>query len=320
MFGDAIRVLFSLVGGQRLIAITSLNSTVTSGRVFSDPIKASTPKNIVDFVVPIVVSKKTIVDGVYAFGLQIQIVDFYGNIVLSDDVSRVEAVGTYVAPFSGTVDTIGSRVQITAQGQATFDEVGVIANPGSKVALTFSTAGISQGVTLEFDVRGCGKGEFLQDRRCQLCPEGTYDLIASGSCVFCQAEGLDCSAGGSSVIAEPDYWLLIEGNDVRGFRCPSGYCRTNNETCAPGRDGVICAGCVHPLKNWGSDCLGESSAEFYGVLSQEILCPCSSFLYMCTLSREVCVSHVNPPNTGTLSVHTHMYMCILTHSQTLTHK
>ena len=224
----------SATSGQRLIAITSLNSTVTSGRVFSDPIK-------------------------------IQIVDFYGNIVLSDDVSRVEAVGTYVAPFSGTVDTIGSRVQITAQGQATFDEVGVIANPGSKVALTFSTAGISQGVTLEFDVRGCGKGEFLQDRRCQLCPEGTYDLIASGSCVFCQAEGLDCSAGGSSVIAEPDYWLLIEGNDVRGFRCPSGYCRTNNETCAPGRDGVICAGCVHPLKNWGSDCL-ECESYNWGII------------------------------------------------------
>ena len=193
---------------------------------------------------------------------QVSLLDFYNNTVITDSSSRVEASGSSQNPGSTTnVDTIGSRVQDVKSGVAMFSDLGVLADPGTSVLITFSSGTSVQSVSLTLRVRNCTSGEILSDRRCQGCPEGTYDLTGSGNCIPCNDPGLDCSAGGDGVVAEPGYWLLINGNDVQAFQCPEGYCRGGNDTCIPGRDGVICADCVSPLKNWGSACIGGRAAS-----------------------------------------------------------
>ena len=126
--------------------------------------------------------------------------------------------------------------------------------------MQFSTVPTLQTASVIIPIRNCSSGETLRNRRCDVCPEGTYDLVGSGNCQPCPPVGLDCSAGGSRVVSRAGYWLLREGNSVQAFVCLEGYCLGNN-TCAQFRDGVLCADCTNNRMNWGTQCVECNSTN-----------------------------------------------------------
>jgi hypothetical protein len=112
-----------------------------------------------------------------------------------------------------------------------------------------AVAGISKcskGVALERSP--CGVGEFKDNRTgvCMCCPERTYSLDASGTCLACPERG--ACPGGDALQPMPGFWRS-SNQSTQMHMCPLGKVScAGGDTCQPGYDGRLCAGCE---KGWG---------------------------------------------------------------------
>jgi predicted outer membrane repeat protein len=101
--------------------------------------------------------------------------------------------------------------------------------------------------TMTFEIANCPPGYgFLEHGKpyCQICPYSTFNLNGNGICHSCADEAnLQCY--GNNLITDEDYWIYSNEttNAASVYLCPSGYCLSRSNACAPHRTGRLCAAC-----------------------------------------------------------------------------
>ena len=191
---------------------------------------------------------------VYESGLQLQLVDYDGQVVLSNFTSTVSMQSIE----SGTrVD--GTHKVTTTDGIAVFDDLILTATPGSnnvnfevlsnfidyqRVSVQLGTEKSSKNLTASF--RLCQTGEIELNNQCVTCSPGSYSLgINQTECLLCMDKA-QC-LGGAHIKVDNEYSRTYNTSHD-AFMCPrqdsclGGYkdSEVNPTNCEDGYTGLLC--------------------------------------------------------------------------------
>jgi hypothetical protein len=193
----------------------------------------------------------------------VALVDHEGLVVSTDNSS----IGQIYGADTTSTAVIGQSRVSAQQGTYTFNQVIIIADPGSTIKLTFTSdavnaAALSDELLLEVSLRPCKSGEAsIEGLGCVSCPSGTYSLDPSEACKECPDEAT--CYGGNLMVPKAEYWRFsrtsanfykclnppaclgspfivpaLTGVCARGYQgnlchsCESGFSRGSLNTCA----------------------------------------------------------------------------------------
>jgi hypothetical protein len=175
-----------------------------------------------------------------------------GTTTVDSNTAGTSGAGVYSAGSAALIVSPGVKFGFNQVANKSFG-YDVVASGASRLDLppaTFTNdafaavAGISKcskGVALERSP--CGMGEFRDNRTgvCMCCPERTYSLDASGTCLACPERG--ACPGGDALQPMPGFWRS-SNQSTQMHMCPLGKVScAGGDTCQPGYDGRLCAGC-----------------------------------------------------------------------------
>ena len=182
--------------------------------------------------------------GVVVPNPQVMLLDFFGQLNVTDDTSTVIVrVHESHCEFNGLLNYAsiqGATLAFFKKGIATFDALTTFCWPGGNVTMqyTASISGLSNAYNLvayqTYVYRFCRDGEILVGTDCVVCGNGTYSLKFTwdGGCTPCPPMTENCF--GNILIAVQDAWR-ISPNVVSLLSCP-----------IPGRSSFVCLFCLSP--------------------------------------------------------------------------
>lgn len=158
-------------------------------------------------------------------------------------------------------------------GEGDFGFLKITAPIGSTVTLSFSAA-TSPVISTRFNVtlQNCRVGAIppaANIGECTPCPIGEYVLEGGTECFVCE-DGATCY-GGAEILPKPGYWHADAyspgrrtgaGQSSVFYKCPfKGACLGDNNGCATGYTGVLCAKCedAYQLSAAGCTACGEGA-------------------------------------------------------------
>ena len=116
--------------------------------------------------------------------LILQAVDHDGNVMVLDDTSQIS-----ITPTTSQQTVLGSGVKKLTNGQATFDNLIFVSNPGdehiefrlsskavdaTKIQLQYGVSSLQDSIDVSF--RWCQPGEMHVSNTCMECPSGSYSV------------------------------------------------------------------------------------------------------------------------------------------------
>ncbi|TNV88001.1 hypothetical protein FGO68_gene2384 [Halteria grandinella] len=197
----------------------------------------------------------------FYFGL----LDKYEQFVKTDVESKLFLITIQTNKTELYPPIIESYTQYTAdQGFFKILDMELVSEPNSLQIINFETNAInldlpdnnqtSNNLNMTVQVRGCISGEqMLSNGKCKECDAGTYYLTLPTEPVACKNCKSDVSVckGGNEVYALSGYWRSSRQSD-EFYQClypqacigyEDGMASSKIEACAPGYQGVLCAGC-----------------------------------------------------------------------------
>ena len=192
----------------------------------------------------------------YNNSLIISLLDSYGNIVTTDNLSTAT-----LSPYSNTVNVITSQKYVCSSGNFTLTNFTLDAQPGTTQYINLATTAIdvskqntsgdnvtyTSTVQIKVNFRNCTYGEQNSSDTCIVCPSLKYLIEPEDTCKICPTGAL-CS-GGSSILPLPGYWRVNNYSEVV-YACPvSSACLGSlnssdySGTCAAGYKGNMCGTC-----------------------------------------------------------------------------
>ena len=222
----------------------------------------------------------------YPGALSFSLIDHYGHIVSSDNLTKVGLVVT------GPNATVYGTTELTVtRGQVTFQDFTIAADPGSNVTLKGVVAGLTSVSEVEVEIRVCEPGESQVGIKCMRCEAPKYSLNPEDPCVDCPMEAV-CT-GGAEVYPKEGYWRYDWRSNLF-LECPNekacvgygdgnrtcGECAQGNDTCSPcssltglcspGYTGNMCQTCSpsyhRTSKIWCSSCPSYTTSLSLSVL------------------------------------------------------
>jgi hypothetical protein len=194
--------------------------------------------------------------------LRVGLVDHYDKLVKTDNSS----IADVKIPDDKSTSVKGKTRVSAVNGVYEFDEIILVAKPGSQVTFQITTDAIrsqdgsDEPFTLPVAFRECFPGESQIGNSCEVCTAGSYSLDPSQGCTDCP-KGAVCY-GGSLMVPKAGYWRSSKTSDefmeclvpsaclgsphivpsltgecLRGYRgnlcqaCANGYSRTGTNEC-----------------------------------------------------------------------------------------
>ena len=155
--------------------------------------------------------------------LQVEIVDQYGQIVVTDDVTQVQAA---LADPSGGAFIVGESKATAEAGVATFETLGMRYTPGLNTSFVVTSGHLlTPESPLLVTMRECIQGEVKPDglHRCVRCPFGEFSWnVSDKACHKCPT-GAVCF-GGSHVANLRGHWRFENTTGVCARGSPYDGC------------------------------------------------------------------------------------------------
>eukprot|EP00347_Sterkiella_histriomuscorum_P008851 403343497 len=170
-----------------------------------------------------------------------------------------------IALDPNNVSLLKSRTVSAKQGKFTFNDVIIIAKPGSQVILKIQSDSINQNKIRDaygvqnkdlyvfFHMRLCERGEYqTKDFKCVQCAEGFYSLYQNQQTCYECPQNAACR-NGFQIIVDKGFWRS-DVNSTSVYQCPnSDSCLSSYQTnCSEGYGGNLCQSCVKFNDNWYS--------------------------------------------------------------------
>ncbi len=206
------------------------------------------------------------------------------SIALSSNPVVIKAKKLLVENVDSVMHTGGYAIKSDVSGQSLVDNITYVcpSNYVPKVEYGNKTSK-SQNAT---NMSNSGTDYALEgsiNMQCTACEENEYNLIQSlysirypgerkdlvaintGFCYGCPSGGM---CAGTGVTALPNYWGFIHDNRMYFELCPPEYCCqkspcASHDTCAEGREGMLCASCMdgYRLAFLMDSCLPSKSCD-----------------------------------------------------------
>ncbi|CAG9326025.1 unnamed protein product [Blepharisma stoltei] len=212
--------------------------------------------------------------------LRLALVDYYGNIVLTDSSSTAQ-----LYPTNSTSTTLSGTTKATAQkGVYYFPSFIVSAEPGSDVSIYVTSTGIDTSkqsklpgatftstVDVAVSMRECIIGEATVGVNCEVCASGFYSLDPSNTqCLTCPSHSATCY-GNWTMAPQSGYWRSGKYSD-NFIACPNSaaclggaYSSTKNLSytgeCSTGYTGNLCQACDTGYSRSSSNTCGKCPDE-----------------------------------------------------------
>ncbi|CDW86291.1 UNKNOWN [Stylonychia lemnae] len=219
------------------------------------------------------------IEGSYPVTLKLVSGDLLPYIPLKSKVSRASieesdfdsqfnlttSLATLSSSSNSDIQILKSKTVQAQDGVFNFDDVIIIAKPGSNITLSIVVDSIDkvklrtvlgrdvQDIQIYAKMRLCERGEYqTPDNKCSVCSEGFYQLLSNQkNCSECPSNAI-CQEG-YKIITQDGFWRK-NTEDILVHQCPNALaCISNYEpTCAAGYGGNLCQSCVIYQNQWYS--------------------------------------------------------------------
>lgn len=230
---------------------------------------------------------------IYRGKLRLALVDQYGSIVTTDDLSSAQLL----AQNASEVRVSGNTQVVAVQGVFEFSNYTLTGPPLSTQHLLLTTNGIQldrkttakdpspyyASVSLRVYFRACQPGESLQSNECRSCPVNTFSLTPTDSCMSCPSH-VTCY-GANIMVPDPGYWRPDSSLNLF-FKCINpdaclGSPDLENPSltgiCANGYSGNLCNECGDTYSSQGNGLCSKCPS----VSSNLVLCSVLGLLVAC---------------------------------------
>lgn len=172
-----------------------------------------------------------------SYPLDIEILDHYGQVVLTDSASELRFLNTNVTRYAG------SSQKISENGTFHLYTTPFYAPPNTSQSIPFTVSFSKAAFELKLSFRPCQRGEIHQFDRCLICAPGTFSFSPNDTdCALCPNH-VYCG-GKDSFQVTSGYWRSSASSELV-HTCPYATACTGgeNSSCSAGYEGKLCTEC-----------------------------------------------------------------------------